>query len=183
MGHRLSKIVTRTGDAGQTGLASGARVSKTHARVRAMGDVDELNSQLGVLLAQRLPAALRTALTRVQHELFNLGGELSLPGAVLIAESHVDALETDVERLNGKLPPLKEFVLPGGNAAAAAAHLARAICRRAERALWTANTADPLNPQALRYLNRLSDLLFVMARTLARAKGKKEQSWRGTGRR
>lgn len=182
MGHRLSKIVTRTGDAGQTGLASGARVSKTHARVRAMGDVDELNSQLGVLQAQQLPANLRAMLTRIQHELFNLGGELSLPGAVLVTEAHVAALEADVGALNDKLPPLKEFVLPGGNAAAAAAHLARAICRRAERALWMANTADPLNPQALRYLNRLSDLLFVQARVLARAKGAKETTWTGSSR-
>lgn len=182
MGHRLSKIVTRTGDKGQTGLASGARVSKTHARVRAMGDVDELNSQLGVLLAQRLPAALRPTLTRIQHELFNLGGELSLPRAVLIMESHVDALEGTVESLNRRLPPLKEFVLPGGNVAAADAHLARAICRRAERALWTVHESEPLNPQAMRYLNRLSDLLFVMARTLARVKGGKEITWTGSSR-
>ncbi len=183
MGHRLSKIVTRTGDRGETGLANGARVPKTHARVRAMGDVDELNSQLGVLLAQRLPASMRATLTRVQHELFNLGGELSLPGAALITEAQVGALETAVESLNRKLPPLKEFVLPGGNQAAAAAHLARAICRRAERALWTVNEAEPLNPAALRYLNRLSDLLFVMARTLARTRGGKEITWSGTGRR
>lgn len=182
MGHRLSKIVTRTGDKGETGLANGARVPKIHARVQAMGDVDELNSQLGVLMAQRVPAGLRATLTRVQHELFNLGGELSLPGAVLVTEAQVRALEADVESLNARLPALKEFVLPGGNSAAAATHLARAICRRAERALWTVHETEPLNSAALRYLNRLSDLLFVMARTLARAKGKKETSWAGTSR-
>ena len=183
MGHRLSKIVTRTGDAGETGLATGARVKKTHARVRAMGDIDELNSQLGVLLAQRLPKTLRTTLTRIQHELFNLGGELSLPQAEIVTEAQVVTLEAEVESLNTKLPPLKEFVLPGGNAAAAAAHLARAISRRAERALWTVHETESLNPQALRYLNRLSDFLFVAARTLARAGGGNEVTWTGTGRR
>jgi cob(I)alamin adenosyltransferase len=181
MGHRLSKIVTRTG---------GARVRKTHARVHAMGDVDELNSQLGVLLAQRLPAALRATLTRVQHELFNLGGELSMPGTALVDESHLLALEREIEALNRGLPPLKDFVLPGGNAAAAAAHLARAICRRAERAVWAVHEAENgdsprkegQSPFSARYLNRLSDFLFVAARVLARAKGRSEAQWRGTSR-
>jgi cob(I)alamin adenosyltransferase len=197
MGHRLSKIVTRTGDAGDTGLTGGARVPKTHPRVQAMGDVDELNSQLGVLLAQKLPKAVSTTLTRVQHELFNLGGELSLPGSTLVTEEHLTALERDVEALNRTLPPLKEFVLPGGSAAAAAAHLARAICRRAERAVWAvigvgvvipeskADTAGSPRittptPIAARYLNRLSDFLFVAARVLGRAKGGREAEWRGT---
>lgn len=187
MGHRLSKIVTRTGDAGETGLTGGGRVRKTHPRVQAMGDVDELNSQLGVLLAQRTPGmarGLHAALTRVQHELFNLGGELSMPsGTNLVQPSQVAALEADIEVLNAKLPPLKEFVLPGGNAAAAAAHLARAVCRRAERSVWALNEVEPVSPHCARYLNRLSDLLFVVARTLARAKGRTESSWRGTGRR
>ena len=182
MGHRLSKIVTRTGDAGDTGLTGGARVPKTHVRVQAMGDVDELNSQLGVLLALRPPKALATTLTRVQHELFNLGGELSMPGSALVGEEHLVALERDVEALNRTLPPLKEFVLPGGSPAAAAAHLARAICRRAERAVWAVHAIEPLNPAAPRYLNRLSDYLFVAARVLARAKGGREAEWRGTSR-
>jgi len=182
VGHRLSRIVTRTGDAGDTGLTGGARVPKTHPRVRAMGDVDELNSQLGVLLAQKLPGDLRATLTRIQHELFNLGGELSLPGSTLVTGEHLHALERDVETLNRTLPPLKEFVLPGGTPAAAAAHLARAICRRAERSVWQVHAAEPLNPAAPRYLNRLSDFLFVAARVLARAKGGREAQWRGTSR-
>ena len=182
MGHRLSKIVTRTGDAGDTGLTGGARVPKTHARVCAMGDVDELNSQLGVLLALKLPKGLRATLTRVQHELFNLGGELSMPGAALIAESHLLTLEREIEALNRALPPLKDFVLPGGNAPAAAAHVARAVCRRAERAVWAVHETEPLNPATPRYLNRLSDFLFVAARVLARAKGAKEAQWRGVSR-
>ena len=204
MGHRLSKIVTRTGDAGETGLTGGARVPKTHARVQAMGDVDELNSQLGVLLAQKLPKPLRATLTRIQHELFNLGGELSMPGTALMTETHLLALERDVEALNRKLPPLKDFVLPGGNPAAAAAHLARAICRRAERSVWAVNEKgdgsifpddsasgrpkpakidpSPFSPFSARYLNRLSDFLFVAARVLARSKGARETQWRGTSR-
>ena len=182
MGNRLSKIVTRTGDAGDTGLTGGARVPKTHARVRAMGDVDELNSQLGVLLTQRLPPALRATLTRIQHELFNLGGELSMPGTALVKEADLLALEADVEALNRKLPPLKDFVLPGGTPAAAAAHVARATCRRAERAVWAVHEREPLNAATPRYLNRLSDFLFVAARTLARAKGSRETQWRGTSR-
>src|ERR1043166_7556470 len=136
MGHRLSKIVTRTGDTGTTGLTGGGRVPKTHARVQAMGEIDELNSQLGVLLAQELPPDLRKTLTRLQHELFDLGGELSMPGAAVIGDKQLAAIEADVEALNKGLPPLKEFVLPGGNVAAAACHLARAIARRAERSLW-----------------------------------------------
>ena len=182
MGHRLSKIVTRTGDAGETGLTGGARVPKTHARVQAMGDVDELNSQLGVLLAQKLPKALRATLTRIQHELFNLGGELSMPGTALVAEKDLLALEREVETLNRGLPPLKDFVLPGGTPAAAAAHLARAICRRAERSVWTVNALEALNPATPRYLNRLSDFLFVAARVLARSKGARETQWKGTSR-
>lgn len=182
MGHRLSRIVTRTGDAGDTGLAGGARVAKTHPRVRAMGDVDELNSQLGVLLAHRLPGPLRATLTRVQHELFNLGGELSMPGATLVTNEHLLALEHDIESLNRRLPPLKEFVLPGGTPAAAAAHLARAICRRAERAVWAVHETEKATPFPARYLNRLSDFLFVAARVLARAKGARETQWRGASR-
>lgn len=205
MGHRLSKIVTRTGDAGDTGLTGGERVPKTHARVQAMGDVDELNSQLGVLLALRLPKPMRTTLTRIQHELFTLGGELSMPGSALMTETHLLELERAIEALNRTLPPLKEFVLPGGNAPAAAAHLARAICRRAERSAWALHEAEKgdapsfppeeaaghadrkegkegASPFSARYLNRLSDYLFVAARVLARARGKQETQWRGASR-
>jgi cob(I)alamin adenosyltransferase len=180
MGHRLSKIVTRTGDQGTTGLATGDRVAKTHARVRALGDVDELNSQLGVLLAHGLPDAVRAPLTRIQHQLFDLGGELSMPGAVVIAEKQIEQIEADVQSLNADLPPLKEFVLPGGNAAAAACHLARAIARRAERSLWALHEAEPINPISLRFANRLSDLLFVAARVLARRDGGREVGWQRT---
>ena len=173
MGHRLSKIVTRTGDAGDTGLTGGARVPKTHARVQAMGDVDELNSQLGVVLTLKLPKALRATLTRVQHELFNLGGELSMPGTALVKESELLALEADIEALNRKLPPLKDFVLPGGSRGAASAHVARAVCRRAERRMVTLAAQSAAPALGVRYLNRLSDLLFVVARLLnRRAKGK-----------
>jgi cob(I)alamin adenosyltransferase len=178
MGHRLSKIVTRTGDAGTTGLATGDRVAKTHPRVAAMGDLDELNSQLGVLLAQPLPEDFSAALGVIQHRLFDIGGELALPGHIAIGAVHVEQLEAWIERFNAQLPPLKEFVLPGGNAAAAQAHLARAVARRAERALWTVHGETPLNPSALRYLNRLSDLLFVIGRLLARADGGLEVTWR-----
>lgn len=177
MGHRLSKIVTRTGDTGTTGLATGDRVPKAHARIAALGDVDELNCQLGLVLTQRLPAAVKAPLARIQNELFNLGGELSMPPAVLIKAEDVARLEADVAVLNAKLPPLKEFVLPGGNEAAARAHAARAVARRVERALWTLHAKEPLSEHALRYANRLSDLLFVIARTLARAGGGKEVTW------
>ncbi len=178
MGNRLSKIVTRTGDGGTTGLTGGDRVPKTHARVQAMGDIDEVNSQLGVLLAQELPVALRDRLTRIQHELFDLGGELSMPGAAVIGDKQLGAIESDVETLNADLPPLKEFVLPGGNAAAAACHLARAMARRAERALWSLHEREPINQASLKYANRLSDFLFVAARVLARREGGTEVSWR-----
>ncbi len=178
MGNRLSKIVTRTGDAGETGLADGSRIPKSGARVQALGDVDELNCCLGLLLTHTVPDAVRETLGRVQNELFNLGGELSMPGTALIDTVPTAMLEEDVERLNQHLPPLKEFVLPGGNAPAAAAHLARAVARRAERSLWVLNDAEPLNPQALRYLNRLSDYLFVCARTLARSDGGREVMWK-----
>ena len=177
MGHRLSKIVTRTGDAGSTGLATGDRVAKTHARVQAMGEVDELNSHIGVLLTQELPETLRQTLTRIQHELFELGGELAMPGSARLGDPHLRQIESDIEVLNAPLPPLKEFVLPGGNPAAAACHLARAVARRAERALWALNEREAINSLSLRYANRLSDLLFIAARTLARRDGGREVVW------
>lgn len=179
MGHRLSKIYTRTGDDGTTGLASGERIAKTDARVAAFGDVDELNSALGLLLAEPdVPEPIAASLTRIQHELFEIGAELSLPGYEKIGAEHVSALERDLDRLNEDLPPLKEFVLPGGTRAAALCHLARTICRRAERSAWAAAERTALNAELLRYLNRLSDLLFVTARCLARQNGGQEVLWR-----
>ena len=181
MGNRLSKIYTRTGDDGTTGLANGERIAKADPRVAAFGDVDETNSAVGLLLTELdVPPLVRTSLARIQHELFEIGAELSLPGYRKITAEHVSRLEHDLDELNSELPPLKEFVLPGGTRAAAACHLARTICRRAERSAWTANALSALNPELLRYLNRLSDLLFVMARSLARQNGGQEVLWQRT---
>jgi cob(I)alamin adenosyltransferase len=179
MGNRLSKIVTRTGDDGSTGLADGARVPKESARIEACGTIDELNSALGVLLASaELPAPMSAQLLEIQHDLFDLGGELAIPGSVVISARQVEGLEALVASWNAELPPLREFVLPGGGAAAANCHMARAICRRAERRCWALSRTEPLGPQALRYLNRLSDLLFVLARVLARRAVGSEVMWR-----
>lgn len=178
MGHRLSKIVTRTGDKGETGLATGERIPKSAPRVQALGDVDELNCCVGLLLVQELPEGMRASLATTQHELFDLGGELSMPGYALIKESYLLRLEDELGGLNEDLPPLKEFVLPGGNPPAAAAHLARAVARRAERSVWALNAIEPLNPLAPQYLNRLSDYLFVCSRVLARMNGGSEVSWK-----
>lgn len=179
MGHRLSKIYTRTGDDGTTGLGDGERVDKADPRVEAFGNVDETNSALGLVLAERdVPAAIRATLERVQHELFEIGAELSLPGSRRITADHVGHLERDLDELNRELPPLAEFVLPGGSRAAATCHLARTICRRAERSAWSVSKLAALNPELLRYLNRLSDLLFVVARSLARQNGGRETLWR-----
>jgi cob(I)alamin adenosyltransferase len=178
MGNRISRVTTRTGDDGTTGLATGDRVPKHHHRIAAMGDIDELNCQLGVLLTLDLPGELREPLQRLQHVLFNLGGELAMPGTVLVGEDQVTWLEGRVESLNQGLPPLKEFVLPGGNPPAAQAHLARAVARRAERGLWKLAAQEPLGGAALRFTNRLSDFLFVAARILARAGGGQEVTWK-----
>jgi cob(I)alamin adenosyltransferase len=168
MGNRLTRIYTRTGDGGTTGLADGSRVAKDEPRIEAIGAVDELNSVIGMLLAERLPKDLRGCLTDVQHDLFDLGGELSVPGHALMTEAHVTRLERQLDRLNAELPPLKDFVLPGGARAAGCAHVARAVCRRAERRVVTLSARKPALPFAVRYLNRLSDLLFVLARVLNR---------------
>ena len=168
MGHRLSRIVTRTGDAGTTGLGDGSRVAKDAARIDAIGAVDELNSTIGVLLAEALPADIAALLVDVQHDLFDLGGELSIPGYTGMTEAHVVRLEDAVESFNATLPPLKEFILPGGTRPAALAHVARTVCRRAERALVALASQESVSDPARRYLNRLSDLLFVLARTLNR---------------
>ncbi|MGA2861584.1 MAG: cob(I)yrinic acid a,c-diamide adenosyltransferase [Steroidobacteraceae bacterium] len=179
MGHRLSKIVTRTGDDGTTGLGDGTRVSKVALRVEAMGSVDELNCSLGVLLSGGvLGASVQDCLIEIQHDLFDLGGELAIPGTRLIDPARVAWLETQAEQFNAVLPPLKEFVLPGGGGAAAACHVARAVCRRAERRCWALARSEAVGAAALQYLNRLSDLLFVLARVLARAHGGGEPLWR-----
>jgi len=178
MGHRLSKITTRTGDAGETGLGDGSRVSKDSPRVQALGDVDELNSAIGLVLAEEVPQALRDLLLQVQQDLFDLGGELSIPGHKLLKPGRVDALESATESWNAELAPLKEFILPGGTRAAAAAHLARTVCRRAERSVVALGRAEPVGEQARQYLNRLSDLLFVLGRTLNRASRRGDVLWR-----
>ena len=177
MGHRLSKIVTKTGDAGSTGLGDGSRVAKDSTRIVAIGEIDELNSTLGVLLADDLPAAVRECLLSVQHDLFDLGGELSIPGYSAVTDDHVARLEAEVERCNADLEPLKEFILPGGSRQAAHAHVARTVCRRAERALVHLAADAPVSDAARRYLNRLSDLMFVMARALNRANGRGDVLW------
>ena len=182
MGNRLSKIYTRTGDDGTTGLGDGSRVAKDSARVGAYGTVDELNSTLGVVLAQvdlekNVPESLRETLTQVQHDLFDLGGELCIPGMVMIHEADVTRLETTLDAFNADLPALKDFILPGGGMAAAACHVSRTVCRRAEREVVALSRSEAVRPEAIRYLNRLSDLLFVLARVLARASGHGEVLW------
>ena len=177
MANRLTRIYTRTGDGGTTGLADGSRVAKDTARIEAMGAVDELNSALGLLLAEPLPEDLKGDLAGVQHDLFDLGGELSVPGHAILGERHVARLEALIENLNAALPPLKEFILPGGSRAASLAHVARTVCRRAERRLVTLSHAEAVAPSLLQYLNRLSDLLFVLARTLNRRAGGSDVLW------
>jgi cob(I)alamin adenosyltransferase len=178
MGHRLSKITTRTGDAGETGLGDGKRVSKDSARVAALGELDELNSSIGVLLAEDVPQELRAVLEQVQHDLFDLGGELSIPGHALLKPQQVENLEKQLAAWNADLAPLKEFILPGGSRAAAAAHLARTVCRRAERSVVALGKKETVGESARQYLNRLSDLLFVAGRVLNRAAGRGDVQWR-----
>ena len=179
MGNRLSKIVTRTGDDGTTGLGDGSRVAKDCARVEAVGTVDEANSVIGIVLAVAdVPDDIRDCLIEVQHDLFELGGELCIPGHSAIDQSYIDRLESDVERFNADLPPLKDFILPGGGEAAAACHLARTVVRRAERRAITLAGSESLRPEVTRYLNRLSDLLFVIARVLARNETGQEVLWK-----
>jgi cob(I)alamin adenosyltransferase len=179
MGNRLSKIYTRTGDEGTTGLGDGSRVAKESLRVEAYGSVDETNSAVGVVLGiAALPPEIRRCLTEIQHDLFDLGGELCIPGHRMVSAAYVERLEQELDTFNESLPPLKEFILPGGGPAAAACHLARTVCRRAERRCWSLAHAESVAPDALKYLNRLSDLLFVIARVLARDSGGGEVVWR-----
>lgn len=178
MGNRLSKIVTRTGDDGTTGLADGRRLPKDDARIEAMGDIDELNSVIGLLRAELSPdSLLQVMLERIQHDLFDLGGELSLPGHTLLQDDALQRLDTWLAELNAPLPPLKEFILPTGSRATATCHVARTVCRRAERHTLRMRRAEPINANPLPYLNRLSDLLFVMARTVSAQHHLPEMCW------
>jgi cob(I)alamin adenosyltransferase len=179
MGNRLTRIYTRTGDDGTTGLGTGERVPKDCPRVEAYGTVDELNCCIGMVLAtDDLPAPVRSSLGAIQHRLFDLGGELAVPGRDVIVAMDTTALESLLDQFNEGLPPLKDFVLPGGTPGASTCHLARAVCRRAERRLLTLQRQEPVNPESLRYLNRMSDLLFVMSRILCRAGGGTEVIWK-----
>lgn len=177
MGHRLSKIYTRTGDDGTTGLGDGSRTDKDNLRVEAFGTVDELNSVMGQLATHTLPEPMRREITDIQHQLFDMGAELCIPGHKVVTDKQVERLENYLDELNADLQPLKEFILPGGTAAAAVCHLARAVCRRAERRVVTLAREEAVNAAGLRYLNRLSDLLFVMARSLNREAGVKDVLW------
>lgn len=177
MGNRLSKIYTRTGDAGTTGLGDGTRVAKDHLRVQAMGDVDELNAVIGLMLTEPISAQIQEALTQIQHDLFNLGGELCMPGYDLVKAERVTALEQTLDSWNESLQPLKEFILPGGSRAAAYCHLARTVCRRAERIMHTLNAQEALTAVSLQYINRLSDLLFVLCRQLNQEAGVPDVLW------
>ena len=177
MGNRLSKIYTRTGDDGSTGLGDGSRVPKTSARVEAMGNTDELNCIIGILMTEPLPEALTETMTRVQHTLFDIGGELSIPSSTMVSQNRVTDLESVLDELNEKLLPLREFILPGGSQQAAVCHLARSVCRRLERSLFDVDDGHPVSPISLQYVNRLSDLLFVIARTLNRMSGAADVLW------
>ena len=177
MGNRLSKIATRTGDNGTTGLGDGSRTSKDSLRVHAMGDVDELNSHVGLLLCEDLPSALREELISIQHDLFDLGGELCIPGYKIISEQQVARLDTLLEKYNADLPSLKDFILPAGSRAASQAHVCRTVCRRAERAIVALGQADSINENPRHYMNRLSDLLFVLSRVLNRHAGGSDVLW------
>ncbi len=177
MGHRLSKIYTRTGDAGTTGLGDGSRVQKDCPRIHSLGEVDELNSLIGVMLCEEMPDDVRALFTDIQHDLFDLGGELSIPGMTLLNAERIEVLEAAIDDLNGELEPLKEFILPGGTRAAALTHLARTVCRRAERVVITLSHAEAVREAPQRYLNRLSDLLFVLGRALNKQAGHGDVLW------
>lgn len=177
MGNRLSKIATRTGDDGTTGLGDGSRVPKDALRVHAMGDVDELNSHIGLLLSETLPPALREELISIQHDLFDMGGELCIPGYTMITLDQVARLDALLKKYNADLPPLQDFILPAGSRAAALAHICRTVCRRAERAIVTLGNTEPINDNPRQYMNRLSDLLFVLSRVLNRFGGGNDVLW------
>ncbi len=177
MANRLSRITTRTGDTGTTGLGDGSRVGKDAPRIAALGEVDELNSLLGVILCEEMPDEARELLVSIQHDLLDLGGELAVPGANFLKETQLERIDAAVARYNGELSPLKEFILPGGTRAAALAHLARTVCRRAERAVVALGTAESVSDATRKYLNRLSDLLFVLGRWLNKSAGGGDLLW------
>ncbi|WP_426169111.1 cob(I)yrinic acid a,c-diamide adenosyltransferase [Pseudoduganella sp. R-34] len=177
MGNRLSKIATRTGDKGTTGLGDGSRVDKDNVRIQAIGEVDELNSNLGVLLAEALPDEMREELVSIQHDLFDLGGELCIPGYQMIKEEHVERLDALLAKYNATLPALTEFILPAGSRAAALSHVCRTVCRRAERAIVMLGKNETIHDFPRQYVNRLSDLMFVLARVLNRFAGGSDVLW------
>jgi cob(I)alamin adenosyltransferase len=177
MANRLTKITTRTGDDGTTGLGDGSRIQKSRPRVVALGDVDELNSHIGVLLTEKMPSDFAALLTRIQNQLFDLGGEVCIPGYHAVTENHVLFLDTAIQKLNADLPALKEFILPGGSRASALAHVARTVTRRAERSLVALSEKEDVAPYVFQYINRLSDLLFILARALNRAAGVPDVCW------
>ncbi len=178
MGNRLSKIYTRTGDDGTTGLGDGSRINKDSLRVEAMGDVDELNSVIGMMMTEDVPDILVETLTQIQHDLFNVGGEICIPGYVILQQSRIEDLEEVIDTLNDNLAPLKEFILPGGTKTAAICHLARTVCRRAERKLIELHRNEKVTDVSLQYLNRLSDLLFVMCRIINKEAGVSDVLWK-----
>jgi cob(I)alamin adenosyltransferase len=180
MANRLSKIYTRTGDAGTTGLGDGTRVAKDSLRVIAMGDVDELNSVIGLMLCEPIPERVAAVLVRIQHDLFDMGGEICMPGYAMIKAARVTALEAQLDEWNDTLTPLKEFILPGGSRATAYCHLARTVCRRAERQMTTLNNQEKITEISLQYINRLSDLLFVLCRILNKEAGVPDVLWNNT---
>ena len=177
MGNRLSKIYTKTGDDGTTGLGDGSRVAKDSLRIQAMGDIDELNSVLGLLLTEPVSDKIRTCLIEVQHDLFNIGGEICIPNYEMVRAERVTALETILDEFNDTLTPLKEFILPGGSRAASYCHLARTVCRRAERTMHSLNGQEKITAISLQYINRLSDLLFVLCRILNKDAGVPDVLW------
>jgi cob(I)alamin adenosyltransferase len=177
MANRLSKITTRTGDDGSTGLGDGTRVPKSALRVQAMGDIDELNSQIGVLLTEPVPEFIRTLLTRIQNQLFDLGAEICIPGHTALQDTHVAFLDEAIAHHNATLAPLKEFILPGGSRGAALAHTARTVARRAERSLVSLSAQEAVSPRVFQYVNRLSDLMFVLARVINRELGVPDVCW------
>jgi cob(I)alamin adenosyltransferase len=177
MGNRLSKIATRTGDKGTTGLGDGTRIDKDALRVHAMGDVDELNSHIGALICEDIPEAMKQELFSIQHDLFDMGGELCIPGYTMVTDAQVERLDALLEKYNADLPPLKDFILPGGSRAASMANVCRTVCRRAERAIVSVGKAEKINEAPRQYMNRLSDLLFVLSRVLNRFAGGSDVLW------
>ena len=178
MANRLSKIYTRTGDQGKTGLADGSRVDKFHFRIESLGNIDELNSIIGIVLTEKIPNDMKAILERVQHDLFDIGGELSIPNHMVIDEKKIDFLENSLDKMNNELQPLKEFILPGGSRISSYCHLARTVCRRVERNLFKLAQSDKVNEASLKYVNRLSDMLFVLARFLNKINQHNDILWK-----